>query len=224
MQTRLIHPVGVRIWLRRYWGGGDEPLPGCSNAGKWSDGRLSYHNAMLKVEDRQQPEGPGGYMKCGEEYLAGGKPPNDDPRWAMTCERCGQDAPDAATRQVFVKTLYDTPSGEAEPGSLYWAKWKHYKPDGTRAKNCWDWDNCDDPRGHLTCVLPNGHDWDIESRASNCTLTEERTHRCWVRRGDPDKGELVHIDKAGHSCAAGAGSILSGSYHGFLINGVLTSC
>jgi hypothetical protein len=56
MQTRLIHPIGVRIWLRRYWGGpGDERyFPGCEAAPKWIDGRLGYHNAMLHVEDRIQ--------------------------------------------------------------------------------------------------------------------------------------------------------------------------
>jgi hypothetical protein len=141
----------------------------------------------------------------------------------MACEACQQPAPDHAERQVFVKTLYDTPSGKAEPGSLYWSKWFHHEQDG-RPHPCWWWTNCADPRGHLVCVLPNGHEWDIEGRANNCTLPEERTHRCWVRHGDPDKGEPVHVDKAGHTCAAGAGSIAVTGYHGFLHNGVLTSC
>jgi hypothetical protein len=52
----------------------------------------------------------------------------------------------------------------------------------------------------------------------------DKTHRCWVRHGDPDKGEPVHVDKAGHTCAAGAGSIATPGYHGFLHNGQLTSC
>ena len=32
----------------------------------------------------------------------------------------------------------------------------------------------------------------------------------------------VHVDKSGDTCAAGAGSILIGGYHGFLHNGYLT--
>jgi hypothetical protein len=70
-------------------------------------------------------------------------------------------------------------------------------------------------------VLPNGHIWDVDGRASNCDMKEDRTHRCWVRHGDPPN---VHVDKNGHTCHAGAGSILSGNYHGFLHNGELTNC
>jgi hypothetical protein len=32
----------------------------------------------------------------------------------------------------------------------------------------------------------------------------------------------LHVDKAGLTCQAGAGSILCGNYHGFLHNGELT--
>jgi hypothetical protein len=73
---------------------------------------------------------------------------------------------------------------------------------------------------HLVVVCPNGYTWDIDSRASNCTMPYDYNHRCWVRHGDPPK---ITVDKNGVTCAAGAGSILAGDYHGFLQNGILTA-
>ncbi len=76
--------------------------------------------------------------------------------------------------------------------------------------------------GRILCVtLPNGHDWVIDSRASNCTLPRDSDHRCWVRHGSVPQ---ITVDKDGLTCAAGAGSIQSGDYHGFLRNGELVSC
>ncbi len=83
----------------------------------------------------------------------------------------------------------------------------------------WCWDNETEP--HLLVRVPNGashRDWDIDSRASNCTLPHDRKHRCWVRHGKPP---LVTVDKKGVSCNAGAGSILMPEWHGFLTNGEL---
>ena len=76
---------------------------------------------------------------------------------------------------------------------------------------------------HLAVRTPGGT-WDVESRASNCTMPNDDVHRCWVRHGDPRRPETVHVDKSGVTCGAGAGSILRGGYHGFLHNGELTSC
>lgn len=88
--------------------------------------------------------------------------------------------------------------------------------DGTQP--CHDWDNC--PGEHLHVVCPNGRHWDIDGRASNCTLPQDRTHRCWVRHGDPPQ---ITVDKSGQTCSAGAGSIQIGDYHGFLQDGNLTA-
>jgi len=74
----------------------------------------------------------------------------------------------------------------------------------------------------LTVVCPNGSQWTIDSRASNCTMPYDYAHRCWVRHGDP-LTEPVTVDKNGLTCAAGGGSIQAGDYHGFLTNGVLTA-
>lgn len=121
------------------------------------------------------------------------------------CEKCSQD---------FIPTAfgpkYDTPSGGLEPWNLFFMDWfpaNYY------------WDNQVEPM--LCCVLPNGDHWNIDSRASNCTMKEDRLHRCWVRHGNPSKGEIVHVDKNGHTCQAGTGSILMGGWHGYLHNGDL---
>jgi len=72
------------------------------------------------------------------------------------------------------------------------------------------------PDGHsLVVVLPNGHQWHVDMRCSNCTMPNDNKHRCWVRHGDVRKGEIT-VDKNGRTCSAGAGSIQSGDYHGFL--------
>lgn len=78
----------------------------------------------------------------------------------------------------------------------------------------------DDGRS-LVVRCPDGHDWMIDSRASNCTLPKNDTHHCWVRHGKPEDGTL-HVDKNGATCAAGAGSI--GKWHGFLHGGRFTGC
>ena len=99
-----------------------------------------------------------------------------------------------------------------EPGDLFFIS--HHGGPAT----CRFWSNCDDR--HLHVVLPNGHLWDIDGRASNCAVREDLAHRCWVRHGDPRTGD-IHVDKEGVTCAAGAGSIVSSGYHGFLHHGEL---
>lgn len=153
-----------------------------------------------------------------------------DDRTGTVCDRCGApvpwDAPDVpcdcepgCTETTSVlkrfggsRSIYDTEDGKLQPGDMYldarlvagvhWCSGR--------------WTNCDGQ--HLFVVLPNGHHWDVDSRANNCTLPDDFTHRCWVREGEPP---LVTAGKDGHTCTAGAGSILSGDYHGFLRNGVL---
>lgn len=79
----------------------------------------------------------------------------------------------------------------------------------------------------VVCITPrttppdinNPGQWYIDSRANNCTMKDDWTHRCWVRRGT--FGDPLHIDKDGLTCAAGAGSIQNAGWHGFLHEGVL---
>jgi hypothetical protein len=114
-------------------------------------------------------------------------------------------------------TVWDTPSGKLEPGCLFWRTAYRYNEDENAPRECYYHDNCDGT--HLTVVLPNGEYWDIDSRANNCTMKEDRIHRCWIRHGEPPN---VTVDKNGPTCQAGAGSIMAGSYHGFLRNGEFT--
>ena len=141
--------------------------------------------------------------------------------WPARCAHCGERL-DWATTDVALasgtRMVWDTPSGDLEPGCLYWEI--RYSERRGQLNKHWcsaGWTNCDGR--HLYAVLPNRHYWDIDSRASNCTLKSDWEHRCWVRHGEPP---LITVDKAGITCAAGAGSILAGDYHGFLQNGIFT--
>jgi hypothetical protein len=98
-------------------------------------------------------------------------------------------------------------------GAMWFATW-YRRDDGLYG---WDFDNLDTPP--LIVRTPGGA-WDIDSRSHNCAWPMERTHRCWVREGEPPK---ITVSKQGHSCPAGAGSIQMGGYHGFLRDGELSN-
>lgn len=101
-----------------------------------------------------------------------------------------------------------------QPGDAYWSM-PHESP-------CTTWGNCDGR--HLLVILPDMSHWNVDGRASNCDMKDDRVHRCWVRHGRPEDGSL-HVDKAGLTCHAGAGSILAhNGWHGFLHNGALRAC
>jgi hypothetical protein len=196
LPCRLIHNIGTRVSLRLYWDGDCQRKSGSS----------TYHNAQSPLCDIQLNE------KRDIDHLPDHY---DASEWPTHCEHCGAAAPVDANRQVSSNLLYNTDSGVPEPGDMYYAAWYH--PDGY----C-HWDNCKhDPRGHLIVVLPNGHTWDLDGRASNCTMKEDKLHRCWVKHGEAPQ---ITVDKNGLTCGAGAGSILVKDYHGFLIDGELREC
>lgn len=217
MQARFIKQIGWRGRLRIYWesvrlveeqdsGRRYECLGGCPNS--YGRGKNGIHNAYLPIDDRL---GDAAQADFGDE--------SDYTVWPTACAYCAAEVPTEAparpsvgesgthwTRQVFVERLFDTPSGKPEPGDLYWLR-------GHEDRSCWHWDNCDGM--HLHGIVPNGDRWDIDSRASNCTLKDDRLHRCWVRHGRPEDGN-VHVDKNGLTCNAGGGSIDTGGWHGHL--------
>jgi hypothetical protein len=151
---------------------------------------------------------------------------HDDSRWPTACAKCGHEFGDDGYWQDWQELLYRrTDTGglvtlrssaddinaptPAPPGSMWDAWWM---PESWRGAD-----------GIALMVrLPNGHDWHVDSEASNCTRKGDRTHKCWVRHGDP-RTASVHVDKAGDTCAAGAGSIQAEDYHGFMHHGVLTA-
>jgi hypothetical protein len=136
----------------------------------------------------------------------------DDPRWPRVCE-CGREFVDSDHRQIFVDTVYRrVDTGEemslrgAPPGAMWDAWWYgSFKGDDGRS---------------IVVVCPGGHEWLIDGRAKNCTMLEDWEHRCWIRHGVPPN---LTVDKNGKTCAAGAGSIQTQNWHGFLRNGELVT-
>ena len=197
MKTRFIREIGTRASLRRYWG---DDCPNCKGGG-----RAGYHNAEKPLA--QSPRN--------DDFRAFGKP-EDYPaeRWPQKCDHCGAACPEDAQRQIFTERLYDSPSGNPEPGDLF------FVDRGCKESSCYaGWTNCEGV--HLHCVLPNGTHWDIDSRCDNCTRRGDTTHRCWVRVGAPPN---VTAGKSGDTCSAGAGSIAVPGWHGFLKAGELEEC
>jgi hypothetical protein len=199
MKTRFIHLIGTRAYQRIYWSTDEDKCPNCCGTGQ-----PGFHNAQMLITQSDMPH---------DHELGGNTEDYPEESWPTVCQHCGKPAPPDHERQIFRKSIYNTTSGDPEPGDMFYRKM--HEP-GEKCISS-GWTNCDGQ--HLYVVLPNGNHWDVDSRASNCTLKEETTHRCWCRHGEPPN---VHVDKNGNTCAAGAGSILSGNYHGFLHNGELT--
>lgn len=160
------------------------------------------------------------------------KDPNADTRITLTdddlkivpqfllCEKCGQQLSTENMSRGAAARWRRIDTGEVKNhihefsvGAMWRATWYKSEKNGLYG---WDWDNATEPP---LIVLTPGGDWNIDSRASNCTLPNERLHRCWVRHGAPP---TITVDKNGSTCRAGGGSIMCGNYHGFLQNGFLT--
>jgi hypothetical protein len=120
------------------------------------------------------------------------------------CPECGCEEHIAGMR---VTSRWDTADGQLHPGDMFWVPALHIN--GQCSPVHGGWENCIGQ--HLHVVLPNGHIWNMDSRASNCTRPEDNRHRCWVRHGDPP---AITVDKDGITCGAGGGSVKSGDYHG----------
>jgi hypothetical protein len=138
-----------------------------------------------------------------------------DEQWPQACELCGAPAEDGWHRVVDQETIYvasdgrEWPSRDLPVGAMYDGWWQRKGPDGIG----------------LTVVIPPGRGavdhWQVDARAGNCNRPD-LDHYCWVRTGNP-RLEPVTVGKGaeGTSCTAGAGSILSDAWHGYLRNGQL---
>jgi hypothetical protein len=145
--------------------------------------------------------------------------PRADPRWPKRCE-CGREFTDADQWQLFTDRIYRrTDTGQETslrlkvPGMMWDAWWM---PDVWKGMD----GRC------LSVVCPDGHEWMIDGVCSNCTLPSDHEHRCWIRHGEPpnltvDKRAGIEGASAKTTCAAGAGSILTPKWHGFLRAGHL---
>lgn len=196
LKARLIEENGTRAWLRVYWG---DDCPSCGGSGK-----PGYHNARIYLTETGD---------IADWKLGGEVADYPDDKWPTKCDHCSAVVTPDAIRQVFRKRRYDSPSGDPEPGDLYFIDWYRAQAGGC----VFHGDTCDGK--HLFAILPNGDQWDIDGRASNCTMPKDNVHRCWIRSGTPPD---LTVGKNGNTCKAGAGSIMSGNYHGFLRNGSFT--
>lgn len=204
----------VAVGLRRYATNDDHQGWDCADG---------YHSALVFTGEAQAAWSEGDHG-C-RTLAARPEVPHDDPAWPVAC-RCGYvftpDDPwqdwqeliyqraDTGERVTIREQRADTVGAlpSAPPGAMWDAWWMPWGrgPDGI----------------HLMVRCPNGHDWHVDGRASNCTMPDDDTHRCWVRHGDPRSGPVT-VDKNGATCSAGGGSILADDYHGFLTNGQLTA-
>lgn len=200
----LLEESGLeRQWLRRFCHSDKEK---CTGAGSWG-----YHNAKVLLRDALIVWTESG----GRKVIKSQSWDESDPRWPVRCEHCDYEFAESDCKQVFRRTLYKMPSGDlttiedAPPGAMWFADWMLV--DGS---NLWR-----GPDGRCLAVkCPGGHQWMIDGRASNCTLPNDNAHKCWVRHGTPPK---VTVGKDGLTCQAGAGSIQTPNWHGFLREGLL---
>lgn len=173
----------------------------------------SYCNAMVEVSGSESLPRQTIQYYSPDEFTG-------DPRWPVNCEACGVAFDATDPYQVFARRVYRrTDTGEemtweaAPPGAMRFAWWLseeltegfYVGPDG----ECL-----------VVKLPPDGHEWIVDSRAKNCTLPEDNKHKCWVRHGVPPN---ITVDKNGLTCAAGAGSIQTPRWHGFLRNGELVT-
>ena len=184
----------------------------CTNGFHFHDGTviLGQHFAREIVDEG--PSHLGEVHLCVDERIEKiSWPPHDDPRWPRKCKRCAYQFTEDDQYQEWTSMLYRRSDNgelitlrESSPSAMWDAVWYPWKgPDGRS----------------VVVKLPNGHEWSIDGRATNCTMPQDNEHHCWVRHGTPPK---LTVDKNGRTCQAGAGSVQGGDYHGFLRDGCFT--
>jgi hypothetical protein len=127
-----------------------------------------------------------------------------DERFPKECI-CGYKFTEEDTYQIFKDNIYvNIETGEEKP----LREWE--KIPGAIWNADWYTDFWKGPDGKcLIVVLPNQKTWVIDSVASNCTLPDDKIHKCWVRHGEVPN---ITVDKNGLTCSAGGGSILVDNY------------
>lgn len=213
VRTYWLEPTDQAAVAVRRWARTSKPCPG----------PLGYHDAGVHIGLE-----PVRWIDTGwgrRTFHHRRAPERDDRRWPVRCAHCDYLFAAGDGRNTGHTLIYR----RADTGDLV-VLTRHHDA-GTPAAPAptgatWDawWMADDDGRGpdgiHLMCRLPGGRDWHVDGRASNCTRPDDRAHRCWVRHGDPRQADVT-VDKDGDTCAAGAGSIRAGHYHGFLRAGLL---
>lgn len=141
-------------------------------------------------------------------------------RWPVICEYCNAPIdPLFAHHQVHHERIWvrrDTQEEiflhDAPAGAMWFAPW---------------FDDTWKPQlDHVLCVRTPGRqaEWIVDSQASNCTLPDDKhmeQHHCWVISGTTADLPNITVGKGGPTCSAGAGSVQTHSWHGFLRDGWL---
>lgn len=217
IHARFLTHVGTVAYLRSYASSDDYKTRPCPTHG--------YHDAMTELSRSHVTY---------DDELGGRDESHPIESYPTLCD-CGYVFGKDTRRHILRRRLLITAQGEEvpwenlQPGDLFYLNIDRGDEHYCHGR----WTNCDG--NHLHCVLPGGHHWDIDSRASNCTMKEDTVHRCWVRHGDPSRmlpvgpngimrNGVIHVDKNGLTCRAGAGSIVVPAFHGFLHHGMLKDC
>lgn len=207
VQCFMLEPTGDRrIYLRRFGKGAGGHF--CT---KWK-APSDWHSKRVHLRDEPITFVDGDPERWTEVPMLD----HSDPRWPTHC-KCGFAFTPEDDCQMDQERLYKrSDTGEvliedsAPPGAMWYADWYAHKESGRNIG----------PDGRCLVVrLPDGVDWIIDSRASNCDRRDVR-HNCWKRTGTPPN---VNVTKGG-PCTKGAGSILTEKYHGHLRNGWLVQC
>jgi hypothetical protein len=186
----MLNPTGIHYrYLRRY-----------SCTGKSTCIKGNYHDAMNLLDE----------ITDSEERTSGDLYPHDHALWPTKCEHCDYKFTEEDEWQLFHQEKMQRSDNQefcmyrnAPAGAMWFADWMPWRGED----------------GHcLIVVTPDGFHWDIDGRASNCSLPNDNEHKCWVRHGVPP---IVTVDKNGKTCNAGGGSIGTPNWHGFLRNGYL---
>lgn len=199
----------------------------------------TYHNSMVAIGHKPIELTERGYRISPDVPSI----PADSPLWEQKCSKCEyvfteQDPGDPFTDRMYAQAVSEEQDVShvsldsgfptiSNPGSaivvpVNWWPRRELPPGAMYREPLYRdmyWANdSEDPLLVITPSSSGGHVWNIDSRASNCTLPDERFHRCWVRQGTPPN---ITVGKNGNTCGAGAGSIAAAGYHGMLENGYL---
>lgn len=183
------------------------------------DGQHSYHNAKRFLDIVAEHTD----TEVGDIPTLAQRTTLDFP---IKCESCDYLFTDTDAWQIFTSRLWEgvDPNGVKVTASLrdmpIGAMWDAYW-----CGDCW---KGLDGKSYTVKIPPDGHDWSIDAVASNCDAHDDREHRCWIRHGVAPN---LTVDKdcssdasAVRTCKAGAGSIQTPQWHGFLTKGVLVPC